>query len=167
MRDARKDGQDAADDAQTTGLLLQGVLRTMPAGVLGSPGLPSEAQLGEAGNVPKPQPQNVAISEMQPPKDWAPWKKALFKIGRGEATALAGTVSLAKKAYDDPEKIPGGLAALGSRTYHDPLGTGEGARGLRRSRQRAPVRLGRRDGPVGPERRRRDDPVAQARGSRA
>ena len=123
MRDARKDGQDAADDAQTTGLLLQGVLRTMPAGVLGSPGLPSEAQLGEAGNVPKPQPQNVPISEMQPPKDWAPWKKALFKIGRGEATALAGTVSLAKKAYDDPEKIPGGLAALGSRTYHDPLGT--------------------------------------------
>ncbi len=92
MRDARKDGQDAADDAQTTGLLLQGVLRTMPAGVLGSPGLPSEAQLGEAGNVPKPQ--NVPISEMQPPKDWAPW-----------------------------EKILGGLAALGSRTYHDPLGT--------------------------------------------
>ena len=70
MRDARKDGQDAADDAQTTGLLLQGVLRTMPAGVLGSPGLPSEAQLGEAGNVPKPQPQNIPISEMQPPKDW-------------------------------------------------------------------------------------------------
>ena len=80
MRDARKDGQDAADDAQTTGLLLQGVLRTMPAGVLGSPGLPSEAQLGEqAGNVPKPQPQNVPISEMQPPKDWAPWKKALYE----------------------------------------------------------------------------------------
>ena len=36
---------------------------------------------------------------------------------------VPGTVGLGKKAYDDPEKIPGGLAALGSRTYHDPLDT--------------------------------------------
>ena len=161
MRDARKDGQDAADDAQTTGLLLQGVLRTMPA-VLGSPGLPSEAQLGEqAGNVPKPQPQNVPISEMQPPKDWAPWKKALFEVGRGEATALAGTVSLAKKAYDDPEIDPGRARRARVADLPRPARHREGARGLRRSRERAPVRLGRRDGPVGPERRRGDDPVAR------
>jgi hypothetical protein len=125
MRDARKDGHEAAEDAENTGILLRSVLLTVPVGVLGSPGLPSAAQLGEAGNVPKEQPGNVPISAMEPPKDWAPWKKALFKIGRGEATAIAGTVSLAKKAYDDPEKIPGGLAALGSSAYHDPLGTGK------------------------------------------
>jgi hypothetical protein len=125
MRDARKDGHDAAEDAETTGILLQSVLMTMPAGVLGTPGLPSEAALGEAGNVPKPQPQNIPISEMEPPEDWPGWKKALFKVGRGEATAIAGTVSLAKSAYHDPEKIPGAVAGLASRTYHDPIGTGK------------------------------------------
>jgi hypothetical protein len=125
MRDARKDGQDAADDAETIGIVLQSVLRTVPAGVLGAPGLPSEASIGAAGNVPKPQPQNVPISEMEPPKDWPGWKKAWFKVGRGEMTAIAGTVGLAKKAYDNPEKIPGGVAALGSHAYHDPIGTGK------------------------------------------
>jgi hypothetical protein len=88
--------------------------------VLGSPGLPSEASIGAAGNVPKPQPQHVPISEMEPPKDWPGWKKAWFKVGRGEMTAIAGTVGLAKKAYDDPEKIPGGFANLGSNIYHHP-----------------------------------------------
>jgi hypothetical protein len=123
LRDARKDGQDAADDAESTGLVLQMVLRTMPAGVLGSPGLPSEASIGAAGNVPKPQPQNIPISDMEPPKDWPGWAKALYKVGRGETTAVAGTVSLAKKAYDNPEKIPGGLATLGSNAVHHPIGT--------------------------------------------
>jgi hypothetical protein len=123
LRDARKDGQDAADDAESNGLVLQMVLRTMPAGVLGAPGLPSEASIGAAGNVPKPQPQNIPISEMQPPKHWPGWAKALYKVGRGETAAVAGTVSLAKKAYDNPEKIPGGFANLGSNIYHHPVGT--------------------------------------------
>jgi hypothetical protein len=123
LRDARKDGQDAADDAESIGILLQSVLHTVPAGVLGSPGVPAEAQIAAAGNVPKPQPQKIPISQMEPPKDWPGWKKALFKVGRGEMTVIAGTVSTAKKAYDNPEKIPGGLAALGSHAYHDPLGT--------------------------------------------
>ncbi len=123
LRDARKDGQDAADDAESNGIVLQMVLRTMPAGVLGSPGLPSEASIGAAGNVPKPQPQNVPISEMEPPKNWPGIAKDFFKIGRGEMTAVAGTVSLAKSAYNHPEKIPGGVAAVGSRAYHDPIGT--------------------------------------------
>jgi hypothetical protein len=123
LRDARTAGDDAAQDAETVGLIMQSVLRTMPGGVLGSPGLPSEANLAAAGNVPKPQPQRIPISEMEPPKDWPGWKKAWFKIGRGEMTVIAGTVSTAKKAYDDPEKIPGGLAAVGSHAYHDPIGT--------------------------------------------
>ncbi|HEY6695674.1 MAG TPA: HNH endonuclease [Solirubrobacteraceae bacterium] len=123
LRDARKDGQDAADDAETTGIILQSVLRTMPAGILGTPGAPSEGKIAAAGNVPREQPRNVPISEMEPPDDWAPWKKALFHIGRGEMTVIAGTAGLAKKAYDNPEKIPGGLAAFGKHAYDDPLGT--------------------------------------------
>jgi hypothetical protein len=125
LRDARKDGQDAADDAESIGLVLQSVLLTMPPGVLGSPGAPSAGKIQAAGNVPRPQAQRIPISAMEPPKDWPGWKKALFKIGRGEATAIAGTVDLAKKAYDDPDKIPGALAALGSRAYHDPIATGK------------------------------------------
>ena len=53
LRDARKDGQDAAVDAETTGIILQSVLRTMPAGILGTPGAPSEGKIAAAGNVPE------------------------------------------------------------------------------------------------------------------
>jgi A nuclease of the HNH/ENDO VII superfamily with conserved WHH len=123
LRDARKDGQDAADDAETTGIILQSVLRIMPAGILGTPGAPSEGKIAAAGNLPREQPRNIPISEMEPPDDWAPWKKALFHIGRGEMTVIAGTAGLAKKAYDNPEKVPGGLASLGKHAYDDPLGT--------------------------------------------
>jgi HNH/ENDO VII superfamily nuclease len=123
LTDARKDGQDAADDAETVGIVLQAVLRGVPAGVLGMPGAPSEGKIAAAGNVPQPQPQKIPISEMEPPEDWPGWKKAWFKVGRGEMTVIAGTAGLAKKAYDNPEKIPGGLKDLGSQAYHDPIGT--------------------------------------------
>jgi hypothetical protein len=126
MRAARKAGREAADDAESVGILLQGTLRMVPQGVLGGiPGVPAEAQLAAAGNVPREQPRNVPISEMEPPEDWPWWAKSLYKVGRGEATVIAGTAHMAKSAYDNPEDIPGAVGDVASRTYHDPLGTGK------------------------------------------
>jgi A nuclease of the HNH/ENDO VII superfamily with conserved WHH len=125
LQDARKDGQDAADDAETAGIVLQAVLRTVPPMAMAMPGAPAAGRIAAAAGIRPEEPRNVPLSEMQPPEDWPWWAKSIYKMGRGEATALAGTLALAKKAYDNPEKIPGGLARLGSNTYHDPLGTGK------------------------------------------
>ena len=40
-------------------------------------------------------------------------------------TAIHGVAGLAKAGYDNPEKIPGALADLGSAAYHDPIGFGK------------------------------------------
>jgi hypothetical protein len=125
MRDARKAGQEAADDAETVGITLQAVLRGVPAGVLGSPGVAAEPTIAAAGNVPRPESHHIPISEMQPPENWPGIAKAFFKIGRGEVTAVVGTAGMAKAAYDHPEKVPGAVTGLASRTYHDPIGTGK------------------------------------------
>jgi hypothetical protein len=125
LRAARKEGQEAADDAETAGLSLQGALAMVPPGVLGMPGVPARGQITDAAGIPRPQPQDIPISEREPPENWPGFAKSLFKLGRGEATALAGAVGLAKSAYHNPEKIPGALADVGSHAYHDPLGTGK------------------------------------------
>ena len=97
----------------------------VPSGVLGMPGVPAAAQISDAAGIPRPKPQHIPISEQEPPENWPGWAKSLFKIGRGEMTVIAGTAGLAKKAYDDPEKIPGAFADVGEAAYHDPLGTGK------------------------------------------
>jgi HNH/ENDO VII superfamily nuclease/type VII secretion system ESX-1 substrate len=127
MKEARKDGADAAEDGENAGILMQGLLRMAPPGIFSGaiPGVPAEGTLAAAGNVPREKPGNVPISEMEPPEDWPWWAKSLYKVGRGEATVIAGTVGMAKKAYDDPEKIPGALGDVASRGYHDPIGTGK------------------------------------------
>jgi len=122
LREARADGREAADDAEIAGLFLQIVLQRIPGGVLGTPGMPSEGQIAAAGHVPK---EKVPISEMEPPENWPGFMKSWFKVGRGEWTAIAGAAGLAKKAYDNPEKIPGAVGDLASHTYHDPIGTGK------------------------------------------
>jgi len=38
---------------------------------------------------------------------------------------IAGTASLAKQAYENPEKIPGALKDVGVHAYNDPIGTGK------------------------------------------
>jgi hypothetical protein len=123
--DARKDGQDAADDAETAATVLQAVLRTVPPMAMAMPGAPAAGRIAAAAGIRNEQPGNFPISEMEPPEDWPWWAKSIYKMGRGETAALAGTLALAKKAYDNPEKIPGGFARLGSNAYHDPLGTGK------------------------------------------
>jgi hypothetical protein len=66
------------------------------------------------------------IAGMQePPERWPGFAKTLFKIGRGEATTIAGTLGMAKQAYENPEKIPGAVKDLGVQTYQDPIGTGK------------------------------------------
>lgn len=45
---------------------------------------------------------------MEPPDHWPGWAKSWFKVGRGAMTVIAGTVGLAKKAYD-PQQIPGAV----------------------------------------------------------
>ena len=125
LKEARADGREAADDAETAGLFLQIVLQRIPGGVLGTPGMPSAGQIAAAGHVPKEDPRHIPISEQEPPENWPGFMKSWFKVGRGEWTVLAGTAATAKKAYDDPEKIPGALGALASQGYHDPIGTGK------------------------------------------
>jgi hypothetical protein len=125
LKEARADGREAADDAELAGLFLQTTLQRIPGGVLGTPGMPSAGQIAAAGHVPKEQPRNVPISEQEPPENWPGFMKSWFKVGRGEWTVLAGTAGMAKKAYDDPEKIPGAFGDLASSAYHDPLGTGK------------------------------------------
>jgi A nuclease of the HNH/ENDO VII superfamily with conserved WHH len=123
LKEARADGREAADDAEMAGLFLQMTLQRIPGGVLGTPGMPSAGQIAAAGHVPKEDPKNIPISEQEPPENWPGFMKSWFKIGRGEWTAIAGTAGLAKKAYDDPEKIPGAFGDLASQAYHEPLGT--------------------------------------------
>ena len=125
MREARKDGQDAADDARAIGTGLQMTLALVPPGVFGMPGAPARAAIGDAAGIPRPQPQSikdVPLTEREPPEHWPGWAKSIFKIGRGEVAAVSGAAGLAKKAYDDPEKIPGGFKNLGEYAYNDPVG---------------------------------------------
>jgi hypothetical protein len=125
LEQARKDGVDAAEDAETAGIGLRFALAGVPSGVLALPGMPAQARISDAAGIPRPQPRHVPISQMEPPEDWPGWMKSWYKIGRGEATVIAGTLGLAKKGYDDPEKIPGAFKDLGLAAYHDPLGTGK------------------------------------------
>jgi A nuclease of the HNH/ENDO VII superfamily with conserved WHH len=115
----------AAEDAEITGLTLQSALATVPSGVLGMPGVPARGHITAAAGIPRPQPRAVPISEQEPPEHWPGFAKSLFKIGRGEATVIAGTLGLAKNAYENPEKIPGAVKGLGVQTYQDPIGAGK------------------------------------------
>ena len=125
LKDARKDGQDAADDAETAATVLQAVLRSVPPMAMAMPGAPAAGKIAAAGGIRPEEPRHIPISEMQPPEDWPWWAKSIYKMGRGETAAVAGTLAMAKKAWDNPEKIPGGLARVGSNTWHDPVGTGK------------------------------------------
>jgi hypothetical protein len=103
-------------------------LNTMPAVAFAMPGAPSKAAVGDAGNVPRPQAPDadgVPITEREPPKDWPWWAKEWYKVGRGEAAAVAGTVHLGKSAVEHPGKIPGALGDVASGAYHDPIGFGK------------------------------------------
>jgi exonuclease VII small subunit len=128
LRDARKDGQDAADDAELVGIGLQMTLNTVPTAAFAMPGAPSKAAMGDAGNVPKPQAPDVGdvpITEREPPENWPWWMKEWYKVGRGEAAAIAGTYNLGKGAVEHPTKIPGALGDVASSAYHDPIGFGK------------------------------------------
>jgi A nuclease of the HNH/ENDO VII superfamily with conserved WHH len=125
LEQARKDGREAADDAEIAGLSLQNALALVPPGVLGMPGVPAHGHLTAAAGIPRPQPRAIPISEQEPPENWPGFAKTLFKIGRGEATVIAGTLGMAQKGYENPEKIPGAVGDLGSRAWHDPIGTGK------------------------------------------
>ena len=125
MKEARKDGQEAADDARTNAVALQAALSRVPPAVFGALGAPAQAAIGAALPVRPQQPRDVPISEREPPAHWPGIAKSLFKIGRGEMTVIHGVAGMAEKAYENPEKIPGALAALGSAAYHDPIGFGK------------------------------------------
>jgi hypothetical protein len=125
LKEARKDGHEAADDAELVALGMQGTLAMIPSGVLGMPGVPAREHIGDAAGIPRPQPQEIPISEREPPENWPGIAKSLFYLGRGEATAIAGAAGLAEDAYHNPEKIPGAVADVGSRAVHDPIGTGK------------------------------------------
>jgi hypothetical protein len=122
---ARKDGRDAADDAESAAVGLRFALAGLPTGVLAMPGVPAQGQISHAAGIRPEEPRRVPISEMEPPEHWPGFAKSLFKIGRGEWTVIAGTAGMAKKAYDDPEKIPGAIKDVGVAAYNDPLGTGK------------------------------------------
>ena len=125
MKEARKDGQEAADDARTNAVALQAALGNVPPAVFGALGTPAQAAIGAALPVRPEQPRDVPISERQPPAHWPGWAKSLFKIGRGEMTVIHGTAGLAKQAYENPEKIPVALAGLGESALRDPVGFGK------------------------------------------
>jgi hypothetical protein len=122
MKEARKDGQEAADDARANAVALQAALGNVPPAVFGALGAPAQAAIGAALPVRPQQPREVPISEREPPAHWPGWMKAWFKVGRGGATAIDGAAGLAEKAYENPEKIPGGLAARGESAWNDPIG---------------------------------------------
>jgi A nuclease of the HNH/ENDO VII superfamily with conserved WHH len=125
MKEARKDGQEAADDARANAVALQAALGRVPPAVFGALGAPAQAAIGAALPVRPQQPRDVPISEREPPEHWPGWMKAWFKVGRGGATAIDGAAGLAEKAYENPEKIPGGLARLGESAWNDPIGFGK------------------------------------------
>jgi hypothetical protein len=125
MREARADGRAAAEDAESAGLDMVVELRLLPDSIAALPGAPAEARLGAAAPYTLPPEREVPIAEREPPEDWPWWAKEWFKVGRGTATAIDGTVDLAGKAIDHPERIPGALGDVASSAYHDPLGTGK------------------------------------------
>ena len=125
LEQARKDGEKAAEDAETAGIGLRFALAGLPSGVLAMPGVPAQGQINDAAGIPRQEQRPIPISEQEPPEHWPGFAKSLFKIGRGEWTVIAGTAGLAKKAYDDPEKIPGALEDVGVQAYNDPIGTGK------------------------------------------
>ena len=125
LKEARRDGREAADDAEIAGLGLQSALAVVPAGASGLPGVPARGHLAAAAGIPRPEQRPVPIGEQEPPEHWPGFAKTLFKIGRGEATVIAGTLGLAKSAYENPEKIPGAVKDVGVQAYEDPIGTGK------------------------------------------
>jgi A nuclease of the HNH/ENDO VII superfamily with conserved WHH len=125
LEQAREDGREAAEDAETAAIGLRFALAGLPTGVLAMPGMPAQAQISHAAGIRQVEPRRIPISEQEPPEHWPGFAKSLFKIGRGEATVIAGTLGLAKSAYENPEKIPGAVKDFGVRAYDDPLGTGK------------------------------------------
>ena len=89
------------------------------------PGAPAYAHVAAAASIPRPQARDVPLSEREPPEDWPGWMKSWFKVGRGTATAIDGTVDLAESAVENPGDIPGAAWDLGERAVDDPIGTGK------------------------------------------
>jgi A nuclease of the HNH/ENDO VII superfamily with conserved WHH len=125
LKEARKAGQEAADDARVNGVALQAALGRVPPAVFGALGAPAQAAIGAALPVRPQPPRDVPLSEREPPEHWPGWAKSWFKVGRGEVAAIQGVAGLAQKAYENPEKIPGGVAALAESAWNDPAGFGK------------------------------------------
>jgi len=125
MRRARKDGQIAAETAESSGTFLEMALGRLPAGALAMGGAPAAGQIAAQGGIERPQVRDVPISEREPPKDWPGWRKTWFKLGRGEATAISGMFNLGRSAVEHPTQVPGALRGFGAHAVDDPLGTGK------------------------------------------
>jgi len=123
--EARRAGDAAQEDAETAGVAMQGAL-IGAHGALVAPGAPAYGQIAGAAGIPRPQPpQTKPIGEREPPEDWPGWRKAWFKLGRGEATALQGMYRLGRGAVEHPDKVPGALYGFGKGAVDDPVGTGK------------------------------------------
>jgi len=123
---ARRAGHDAAESAQTAGSVMQGAL-IGAHGALVSPGAPAYGQVAAAAGIPRPKPPktSVPVSQREPPSSWPGWAKSMFKIGRGEVTAVQGVWNLGRGAVEHPDRVPGAIWHFGEHTATDPLGTGK------------------------------------------
>jgi len=125
MRRARRDGQTAAHTAESCGTSLQLALGMLPAGALGMAGAPAVGQLAAEAGIPRPQVREVPLGEREPPKSWPGPLKALFRVGRGEATAISGLWNLGRSAVDHRTQVPGALLHAGEHAVEHPLDTGK------------------------------------------
>jgi hypothetical protein len=102
-------------------------MNMLPTAVLAMPGAPARATVVAASGRQRPEQgplvKDVPIGQREPPEHWPGWMKSWFKVGRGTATAIDGTVQLGKKAHEKPEKIPGALGNLAANTADDPIET--------------------------------------------
>jgi hypothetical protein len=128
LRKAREDGREANESAEDVRLGLQVALSVLPSTALRMPGTPATANVAAAVGIPRPAPVqtgDVPISQREPPEHWVGIAKSWFKIGRGVATAGDGAFRLGRAAFENPEKIPGAMRAVGEQAVNDPVGTGK------------------------------------------
>jgi len=78
--------------------------------------------LAKVPSIPIVPPPGTSLHGDEPPPDWPGWAKSLFKIGRGEVTAIQGLASLAEEAYEHPDQILGALYRAGENAVADPPG---------------------------------------------
>ena len=125
LKEAQKAGHEAAEDADDAGLSLHDGAGDGPLRRARHARRPCGRPDQRRGRHPPARAPEHPDQRAGAPENWPGWAKSLFKIGRGEATVIAGMVGMAKKAYDDPDKIPGGLKDFGAQTNHDPIRTGK------------------------------------------